>query len=1297
MSGDAVFSGANYQASVIAYVYVYILTGTKLRWLPPDRDGTPTAISGETKGPGDDARIEFGVDVPSVEVQAKRRLRRDKRLTEAFERVRDAEDSDSDVILAVDSNSSNTITVELKEQLERLRAGRTDGIGEPASSLLAALGADGSKVLGRVRIIVRDLESDPIGRDAERGVQLLTDNLCDPDKADAAWKLLVLDGLRLCADRSRRNKKQLVTLLESHGIHCLPPKETRRWHDNLRLSKRHLDSEEPEAALALLREVETEVSSGRPDGEILRKLNEHKASACVKLHRFEEAISSAQAALDHDPKGLRALGNLARAYSLSGDLAQADDVANQALDLHPDAPVAWLVRAHVSAIAGQPVPEVPAAVAEDPEFRKEWVRVCLVCGRVAEAQEVSGSLIAEGDRSPIILLRRVESLMGDVDQLETAPRRRRVQEVERLCSEIVDRPVQPTAVEFCEALTWRSRAREVLGNRVEARQDIERAFRLRPDDPDVLLATVQFRLDARDITGALAALLRPVVEESPLLLSMRADLRAQSGDRDGARRDLERARSLPCPDDAVRTALVESTLALGETELGKRLLSELPEEAKNAVHGRLMQARVAAKENDLSGAEEHYRAAADLLSGRSDELLAELGVQLVVSGHLSKAISVFGEVAALPDGARPAFTHALVSENRLSEAQELIDEAIKRGDTREWTVYYAARIALQRNDPANAAAHLEELIGGDGATHSARVVLAATLLELDLPRRAAVQVDELVQTEGLSAREQVELAQLLLALKRPEEAIDLAFQAYRKAPKDAEINRAFVGVVLNSRTAPQEVDRVGPGTHVRLLDGEEDAVDYIVLPEGDEQPILDQEITLGDTQEAGLIGLRCGDSFVQHAGTWMPKTSTVSSIAPAVTFVYNDILASYHKRFPAADFFVRGFEMSRDLSALGDFQPFVASVHDREQHVKRVLTLYREHLPPLEMVATLARVSVPDFMRDLQRFEDLPPLFVEWSDDKGVSSSLAAAREADTVVLTRTALFSLRQMRLRGTIAKSRRLIAPRALRTQVREELEFAENWVREGQRSIGKGATGLTAHTIPAGDPALVRRRDDLAEDLRWLDANVDLQPRPLEAFREHGSATSEWRSEVGTASHDALELARSTGAALYADDLGLRKLANADGIRSFSSVTLIRELSDRGAIRTEDRDRLLVDLLERRYAVVRVTPEVLTESLRKTRSHSTVGITFAALAVSVPALPEAADILMQVVRQEALKPIRTRSTGEIVRRGLEAFASRFSLFETVRAVEKVAAEQLALLPEAQQAVQAVCKEMRRRLAVQ
>ena len=221
-----------------------------------------------------------------------------------------------------------------------------------------------------------------------------------------------------------------------------------------------------------------------------------------------------------------------------------------------------------------------------------------------------------------------------------------------------------------------------------------------------------------------------------------------------------------------------------------------------------------------------------------------------------------------------------------------------------------------------------------------------------------------------------------------------------------------------------------------------------------EQPLLQQEITVEEAVKAGFIGLRLGDSFVQHAGTWMAKTWTVS-----VDFARREL--SFTETFSTTT--TRGSRLRnsslgvsrcpRTLLPLDDLQPLIASVHDRQQRVEEVLTLYREHAPPLEMVATLARVSVPDLMRDLQGSEDFPPLLVGWSDDEGLSSSQSAVREAEAVVLTRSAMFSLRQMRLYEAVAKSRRLIAPRALRTQVREELELAREVGGRGTEDNWKG----------------------------------------------------------------------------------------------------------------------------------------------------------------------------------------------------------------------------------------------------
>ena len=1291
MSGSAVFSGTSYQASVIAYVYVHILASAKLRWLE-DGDDTPTAISGETKGPGDDARVELRGDVSPFEVQVKHGLKRDQRLTEVFEKVSNAEDTTAEVVLTVDSSSSRRITFDLRRQLRRTRAGRTDDIQEPARSLLNALGADGAKVLSRVQIVVLDLDSEPFGRDTKRGVELLADNLRDPESADSAWKVLVADGALLCADRLRRNKGDLVTLLKSHGIEVRPPRATRRWHADLRLSKRQLDSEEPEAALSVIEEVETETAAGQPDGALLYKLNQHKAAACLQLRRLEDAKTFARKALDHEPKGLHALANLAQADLLGGDLSEADELANRMLVLHPDAPVAWLIRAHVSSLTGQPIPKVPASVAETPEFRRGWTSLCLVCGRLTEAQECSARLIAEGDRSPRALLLRAGALLAEIDQLPAEPRLQRADEVDRLCSEVVDESKDATRAQFGQALRFRSHGRKVLGNASEARDDIERAFLLRPNDQEILRATALSRCGEQDALGALTVLSHPIVSSDPLLLAMRAGVRVETKDTEGAQRDIDAALALPWPDgDSVRSVLFETALVLGDLSLATRLLSELSEDAKDTAPGQLMQAHLAVAEKDLRRAAPHYRAAAVAYPGRSDDILAELGVELVRAGSFGDAVAVLGEVRSLPDVACRAFVHALVALNRLSEAQTQLNALIGSEEAPDWALDYAARIAFQADDVVAAARHLEELIGRGQSNHSAKLALAHTLLELDLQERATVYIDELRRVEDLSPRDQMGLAQLLVRLEESDDATDLAYRAYRRAHRSAEMNRAFVGVVMNSRSVPRKVERVGPGTHVRLVDDEGSTRDYVVLQETDDEPLLEHELTQSDAKSAGIMGRQRDEALVGEAGAWMQEAWRVSEIDTAVRFTYNDVLSRYATRFPAEDFFVKGFTISSGNLTPTDLAPFVSVGHNRERHIGQLAHLYKEHVLPLEMVAKGASIPVVEFMLGLQESEDMPPLFVEFSDRDAEARAQSAAHDANRVVLTRTALLSLWQLDLQDSAASAFRLLAPRALRTQVREELADAEKAVRDGRTTLGRAESGLPPHELPTQHPALVLRRDNLRSQLKWLDERVEVRPRPLEAFGGSDGSDEHVRAHVGSASHDAVELVRAEGATLYADDLGLRVAVATESVPSFSSAALVRELSERGAISAADRNRLLVDLVERHYVTVRVTAEMLVESLRETRKQSSAGVVFVALAVSVGSAEEGATIVMQAVKQVALKRIATRSTPEVTRRGLEALASRFSRLDAVTAIERAAVDELTLLPRELHVVHALCQEMR------
>lgn len=134
MGDPATFAGANHQTGVIAYVFAHVLAHRRLGWLTPI-DDTPSAVSAETGGPGDDVRVEC-TEGRTLEVQAKAGLTGEAALREAMLRITNrTEDDPSAVVLAVDRRSSRWIYHELATDLERIRGGRLDVLAKLVTSM----------------------------------------------------------------------------------------------------------------------------------------------------------------------------------------------------------------------------------------------------------------------------------------------------------------------------------------------------------------------------------------------------------------------------------------------------------------------------------------------------------------------------------------------------------------------------------------------------------------------------------------------------------------------------------------------------------------------------------------------------------------------------------------------------------------------------------------------------------------------------------------------------------------------------------------------------------------------------------------------------------------------------------------------------------------------------------------------------------------------------------------------------------------------------------------------------------
>lgn len=653
------------------------------------------------------------------------------------------------------------------------------------------------------------------------------------------------------------------------------------------------------------------------------------------------------------------------------------------------------------------------------------------------------------------------------------------------------------------------------------------------------------------------------------------------------------------------------------------------------------------------------------------------------------AFRLHSKAAVLPPGARRAQVKTLFALERLREAYAVIQELAREGPLPDWALAFAAEIAVRRNDPFGVVEYLEQLAEREGAGPDSRLVLVQTLIGLDRTAQAIAHAEK-VAVEQLDSRETMALSHLWLQLRQPDKALPLALRAYRSEPHDPEIVRAFASAVLGSRTTPAQIDEVTADTHVVLRRADGSTLEYVTFLEPSPNRI-NNEITLEEASHLGLVGLRVGNTFVQNPGVFFEARYTVEKIQPAITYAFQDVIANYPKRFPTAPFFVTGFSIKTESPTVADFQPLIDSAHEREQKQKSLLDSYREHGLPLDFTARMAQVDTPTLMGELGKRDSKYPLFVEFSDEAGVQMSRAAVRDATDAVLTRSALFTMDALAFRQSVT-GLRWIAPRSLRNDLQEELAEAEVQVREGQRMFGTGTRGLAITEWPADHPMLVARRDALRELVDWFDANVNVMPRPLEAFDDPNRLSMELRASLGDAAVDAIELARHTPAALYADDLGLRRIAYQQQSGSFSSIALLQVLAERGAITPIRRDSLLVRLVEHRYHVVRPTPELLAEAAKPDKSPAARRAAYDALANGALDLVDAARTLVGAIRVASIQPIRTTTTEEIVRLGLEALTQAFPLGPTIQLLLRFGESGLALLPEQLQSTRDTCAAFQR-----
>lgn len=1289
MSGSATFSGTTFQARVSALVYVHILSQARLGWLE-QTDDTPVAISGETGGPGDDARIELGQRHPPVEVQAKHGLTAGGKLTKAILEIRDrsAVLERTKVVIVTDRGSSRSVHRDFAKDLERLRSGRRDGLKAEANRLVGELGAS-ADLLDRLFVVPVDIDAaaEP---EAKLTIQMLATVLEDVSQATAAWAVLVTDAGDLAAKRLRRTRKELVDLLGASGIKVRPPSPDDRFMRQLDFSKRLLEDLHADAVLTILAAIEPELDAAKVGPFVHYRLHQQRSAALMTLERPGEALAAARRAVDLDPSRPQALSVAALAAVQTGERELAESFAKRATEAGPDDDGAWSARALVASALGVSHGEPPSAVRESARYQTALAELALQGEEWEQVLSITAGLLERNVRSAWVLYFRATALVASGVGTADGKGTEQLREALRTTTEALD-TIEDDHPLVTRLLVCRAEAHSALGQPAESTADFQRAHKIDGDDPVALGRLAEDYTSEGRGEEALRLLRSRVVDDHPILLVARARAFAVNGDGKAARRDLEaalgRADETPAPG-TLRLNAAAVAMVLGDGVYAQRILEAVPPDT-DPERQAVLRARIAFERQELDVGAGLFRKAAELASENRTALLTELGSRFLTAGHPQEAVTAFEEagIAKLAPEAISLYARALMGAGEFARAATVIDGLPKSESLPDWALAISVEIALAQGDPCGTIDPLERLLEQHPQDHRVRAELVRRLLEVGQPEAAKSHVDALERAEPKVPAEMIELAHLLKQVGRGGEAVDLAYRALRQAPQDPSINRWFASLLLFDPPSLPLPMEVAAGTSVRLASDEGAESTYVICAE---EPVerLRGEITVADATP--YLGKRVGDVVTLHRGAWQETRWKVEEILPAAVHAFRDVTAHYQERFPNEPFFVAAFKLPEEGS-LRYFARLISSLYAKRASADQAFKIYRENTLPLGFVARVLGASVADVMAAATMpGGGLGPLAVEWTDLSGHEESRGAARHATTVVLTRSALESAFDLELLDHLASAFTWVAPQSLLNALKHELAESEDRQRKGLSFLMSGDAGVQLEEVGPDDPRLAVRPERLRRLVGWLTVNARIDLRPLETIGRSGSEEEEARDAIGYDSYDAYRLAEHARATMYADDLGLRRfLPQGAAARSFSTPSLLPILAERGVITGEDRDRMLLQLVDRNYTLILPTQTLLRMAIRQPdRKRADVVRVFGLLAAAPLDLASAARIAIETLRGEIVAPIQQVGLETLVGIELEIMSSRWGAAAAAGALAAAATSALALLPKHVEMVRKVAK---------
>jgi len=1294
MGGAATFTGTDFQASAIAYVMSHIVADRYLGWFP-DSDDRPVRVAGETGGPGDDFRIEFGERRPAVEVQAKFGLRSPAEFVQVLKEIsaRGTAASDVPVVVVVDPLSHNTITKDFARDVLILDAGRTD-YSEKFRELLRQ-NAELEPLLRRSRIEVLDLDGESAAhkKEAEARLELLfADN---PELAAAAWKILFAKGSEVCKNKVVFGREDLTQFLIKGGLTLSPASPESFANRLLDQTKALLDAGSYRGALAFLMQVRPEMEKPSIGARTRARYALQLGVANLRVGRVEEAERQLQRATELDPSLPHPWVNLGAVALRQGkhDLARA--ALETAISLSSDDPNAWSLRLRLDSESGKPPKEPPTSVASSAQYIVAQSEIATQRGEYQHALDLAEKAC---DVAPTSAVAQAVLAKAALDVSLGSPQQSRQTSAERARTAatlaLLYAPAEDDEIRL-RAMLARSEAKLRLGDNVGAAEDLSAAESLRASDKAVVAQKARQKFLRGELEAAALALDVALTDDDALLCTMRAVVNAARGNTAAARSDITRALSLATgtPDEAdVALQLSDAALQLNDVPLAETLVGRLPDDAKD-FRVAVQRSRLAAHAGNWDAQTKHAEAALALVSADvKPAILLQLADTLVDLGQTERA-SVFLRrvlLSELPDRYTREYARLLRLTRDGLRIQELLEAREQKGALPSWALRLKGWFAHERQDVAGQIGVMEALLVNEELDFDEKVDLARLYASNDRSRDAISLLASMsVIQRAPDARSLMQAASAYFIAGDLTSAIEAAAFAYRLATNDAELVAAFISLVLSAdKVDTPEPTIVGPNTVVRVKTDEGESLEFYLFDDG---PVDSKrgEFLIGDVAVQPMLGLTAGDSWTKGEGTWLARKYTVTEVRAAFVGLFQYALSNFEHHFPEQRL-VRGFKIDEDLG-LRDFARFVSATHARNEAFAKAREVYAAHGLPLPALAKVLGVPTIAVYQAITQSPEWPQLAAEWTPADLRAESTSNAIAATRLVLTRSAVATLHALRLWNLLTRYE-LVAPISLTQEIKLEIAQLEADKVKATGRMGLSPDGrltLTELTPAAFDVAINEAKEQLTE----ITSRATVRLRPIASIA--GSADDDGvRQLLGSSAVDALALAHFENGVLIADDLGLRRLEyRGTRVVSTSSIALVYALNALGILSGDGSHRMLLELQRRRIAAIVPSAELLAFLLTHIEDYTAADVrtTFESLTIDGISLADATTSVAKSIRAVVGTDITRVSVSSVVAFALQALSTKWPADAVKRELIGGVKQTLALAPMTITEVERACREWR------